>query len=77
MLKLEWSCCNCHSNGNVENPSIIAGQCPVCGYHHGEVEYVCCMTKEEFETELTSMTEEEQAANKYAIEICKEDLGIE
>jgi len=74
MLKLSWSCCECHASGTVEDPTEICGACPNCFRHKGEVEYTCLMSLEEFLTELTNMSESDMAKNCNAIHECAFDL---
>lgn len=76
MLKLDWYCCSCGSEGHVPDELLdcIVGQCPNCGCHHGEVEYECKMSKEEFEAELASMSERDKEKYAYAIDICREQF---
>ncbi len=76
MIKLNWYCVNCDKGGPVEDPSIIVGQCPICGCHHGEVEYECTMSEEEFIAEYNAMPVEKRRKYAYAIQICEDQFGI-
>ena len=69
MLKLTWYCSSCNKGGDVDDPSVIAGQCPLCGRHHGEVEYECDMSRSDFMKEIAAMSPAERKKYEYAIQI--------
>ena len=74
MLNMEYECSGCGASGKVENTSVICGQCPKCGRHHGEVEYSTNMSVRDFLETLTNSDENYIAKNAYAIQLCAELL---
>lgn len=76
-LKISWNCSSCQASGTVDDLGEMYGMCPKCGRHHGEVEYICEMTKDEFVEALSKSDEMDIAKYAYAIWICAEQLAEE
>ena len=75
LLRMRWSCKNCHTSGPVDNTTMICGACPICLRHHGEVTYKCEMSPKEFLETLANMSEHEYIANFNAIQECAQSLA--
>ena len=76
MLHILWYCSECKHDGIVNDLTTMYGQCPVCGCHHGELEYICDMTQDDFISVLSQMSEKEISRYAYAIQLCAEQISM-
>lgn len=76
MLRVSWSCSNCHASGILDSFGLenLCGACPNCLRHHGEVEYICENTIEEFLDILSEMSQAEMSKYYLAINECARSL---
>ncbi len=74
-LKLFWNCSSCQASGTVDGLGEMYEMCPKYGRHHGEVDSICEMTKEEFVEALSKS--DDIAKYAHAIWICAEQLAEE
>ena len=74
MLRMMFECTDCGCEADVRDITCLDGQCPYCGNHHGNVIYASKMTKDEFVTELSKMSEKDIAKYANAIKYMAEDF---